>query len=181
MKNVKVLYLAMVSILSIAQLSATVTGGIHSTIGCVGNCTGDVNNQGLNAVGDQRMLDTSKVAFNNLGNISATKIIKIATPTEDRRSGYQVTFANGELANQTIQFIGNYESEAGEIVYKFFRKTATDKLWTEVGTLSAAQPVAQVSAVITPDGALVFSGSNGELAVMYIGAKNLTVPAAAKR
>lgn len=180
MKNIKIIALA--SILAVAQLNAAVTGGIHTAIGCVGNCLGDAAVQMLNAVGDQRDLNVSKVSFadNNLGNISATKIINIKTPTADRYSGYEVSFAHGELAGKQIRFVGINESEAGESVYKFFRKLSTDKLWTEVGTLSAAQPVNQLSAVITPDGALAFAGNNGKLAVMYIGTRNLTVPAAAK-
>ncbi len=157
MKNVKVFYLALAGLVAVAPLSAIVNGGIKSVFGCIGNCLGDVNTQGLGAAGDVRSIDTAKVTFKSLGTISATKIINITTPTKNNYTGYSITFASGELANKQIQFIGMYELEAGENVYKFYRKLSTDKLWTEVGTLNAAQSVTQD-----------ICSSNSETALWYL-------------
>lgn len=148
---------------------------------CTGNCQ-QVNCQSgtANAVGDTRMLDVNNVNFSDLGNISATKPIFLDVPTEDLRVGYVISFASaGKFANQRIQFITNYETEAGQVVYKFYRRLPGAKVWTEVGSVHATKPLSSLEVIITPDGAVIFI-NNGKNGIMYIATEAGNVPQAAK-
>jgi hypothetical protein len=170
MKN-KFFYALVISIHGAALHADKVT---VMNLACAGYCTGAVSQKSGNAVGDKRNIDTKDITFQNLGEITDPQAISLKLP-EDQRFGYKVVFASGEVSTP-MRFIGNYESQDGQYMYKFHRQLSGESLWTEVGEIYAAEKLATLTFTLNPDGTLVFTGRNGQLATMYLATKNLGKP-----
>ncbi|GEM_PF-3254226 len=148
---------------------------VNANFGCTGYCPGGTKFIGSNAAGDRRTMDTKSLVFKDLGTVSAAKNISLPIPDGMKRFGYKATFPQGEI-NTPMKFLGNFESEGDQYMYKFFRQVAGDNLWTEVGEMYPDGKLDSLNFTLNPNGTLVFTGDNGQAVTLYLATQNLGKP-----